>query len=56
MAQLGRALDLGSRGRRFKSCHSDSTGLQTSALRDSVDVQVRGNAPQCNSTESTPLN
>ena len=42
MAQVGRALDLGSRGRRFESCHSDDDAKLVSLMiiTATVDLSV----------------
>ena len=41
MAQFGRALRSGRRGRRFKSCHSDHVGAKFALLRFSVQKNIR---------------
>ena len=42
VAQVGRALDLGSRGRRFESCHSDDDAKLVSLMimTTTVDLSV----------------
>ena len=42
VAQFGRALDLGSRGRRFESCHSDDDAKLVSLMiiTATVDLSV----------------
>ena len=49
VAQLGSALDLGSRGHRFKSCHPDQSGGEVAQLARAV-----GSYPEDRGFESHP--
>ena len=40
VVQFGRTLDLGSRGRRFKSCHPDHIGVQFSWQNDGLQNRM----------------
>ncbi len=54
MAQLGSALDWGSRGRRFKSCQPDRNIIAAQGRFTRMDVAAIGGCPGAKSLYKSP--